>query len=83
MVPGPPFEICAPAFHVGSLVAAYTQYSIFNMCTPFWFLAPLFGFWPPLLLNPDDGPWPRVGKPCCMSFSSCVADCIRKNVKAN
>ena len=24
--------------------------------SPFWFLTPLFGFWPSLLLNPGDGP---------------------------
>jgi len=27
----------------------------FKMWPPFWFLAPP-GFWPPLLLNPGDGP---------------------------
>jgi len=29
--PAPPFEICAPHFTFGPLVAAYIQYSIFKM----------------------------------------------------
>ena len=52
----PPLEICAPHFPFGPLVAAYIQYSILKMWPPFWFLAPPTGFWPPLLLNPGDGP---------------------------
>jgi len=43
----------------GPLVAAYIQYSIFKMLPPFWLLAPPSGFWPPLLLNPGDGPGRR------------------------
>jgi len=45
--PAPPFEICAPHFTLGPLFAAYIQYSILKMWPPFWFLAPLSGFWPP------------------------------------
>jgi len=47
--PAPPFEIGAPPFHVWPPVAAYIQYSILKMWPP-------SGFWPPLLLNPGDGP---------------------------
>jgi len=43
VVLGPPFEICAPHFMFGPLVAAYIQYCILKM-------------WPPLLLTPGDGP---------------------------
>jgi len=53
VVPGPPFEICAPHFTFGPLVAAYIQYNIFKMWPPllvfgpsFWFLAPFAAiFW--------------------------------------
>jgi len=45
----PPFEICAPHFTFGPLVAAYIQYRILKC-------APPSGFWSPLLLNPGDGP---------------------------
>jgi len=54
--PAPQFKSVPPHFTVGLLVAAYIQYSIFKMWPPFWFQAPPFGFWPPLLLNPGDGP---------------------------
>jgi len=53
--PGPPFEIVASHFTFGPPVAAYTQYCFFKCGSPFWFLAPPSGFWPPLLLNPGDG----------------------------
>ena len=35
VVPGPPFEICAPHVTFGPLVAARIQYSILKMCPPF------------------------------------------------
>ena len=54
--PAPPFEIGAPHLTFSLPVAAYIQYCILKMWSPFWFLASLFGFWPPLLLNPGDGP---------------------------
>ena len=45
----------APHFTFGPTVAAYIQYCILKMCPP------PSGFWPPLLLNPGDGPaeWKR------------------------
>jgi len=43
----PPFEIGAPHLTFDPPVAAYIQYCILKMWPPFWFLAPLFGFWPP------------------------------------
>ena len=36
-----------PHFTFGPPVAAYIQYCILKMWPLFWFLAPLFGFWPP------------------------------------
>ena len=36
------------------------------MWPPFWFLAPPSGFWPPLLLNPGDGPVPEGTFPNAM-----------------
>jgi len=43
VVPGPSFEICAPHFTFGPLVAAYIQCCILKMWTPLWFLAPPAG----------------------------------------
>jgi len=40
VVLGPPFEICAPPFTFGPLVAAYIQYSIFKMWPPFLVFGP-------------------------------------------
>jgi len=40
VVPGPPFKICAPPFHVWPPVVAYIQYCILSMCPPLWFLVP-------------------------------------------
>jgi len=54
--PGRPFEIGAPHFTFGPLVATYIQCCILKMWPPFWFLAPPSGSWPPLLLNPGDEP---------------------------
>jgi len=35
----------------------HTSNTVFKKCgPPFWFLVPPSGFWPPLLLNPGDGP---------------------------
>jgi len=56
VVPAPPFEIRAPHFMFGPPVASYIQYHILKMWPPYWFLASPSGFWPPLLLNPGDGP---------------------------
>ena len=53
VVPGPPFEIGAPHFAFGPLVATYIQYCVLKMWPP-------SGFWPPLLLNPGDGPVANV-----------------------
>jgi len=49
VVPGPPFKIGAPPFHVWPPVATHIQCCILKCGPPFWFLAPL-------LLNPGDGP---------------------------
>jgi len=52
----PLFEICAPHFTFGPLVAAYFQYTIFKMCAPLLAFGPSFYFSAPLLVNPGDGP---------------------------
>ena len=50
VVPGPPFEIGAPPFHVWPLGCYIHPILYFkNVALP-------SGFWPPLLLNPGDGP---------------------------
>ena len=55
--PAPPFEIGAPHFTFGPQVAAYIQYCILKTWPSLLVFGPLFfGFWPPLLLNPGDGP---------------------------
>ena len=54
--PVPLFEISALHFTFGPPVAAYIQRCIFKIGLPFCFVAPLFVFWPLLLLNPGDGP---------------------------
>jgi len=43
MVPDPPFEICAPYFTFGPLVAAYIQYSIYGPPSGFWPFFLVFG----------------------------------------
>ena len=48
--PAPPYEICAPHFKFGILVAAYIQYSILKMCPPLLFFGPSYWFLAPLLL---------------------------------
>ena len=51
VVPAPPhLKSVPPHFTFGPPVAAYIQYCILKMCPP------PSGFWPPLLLNPGDGP---------------------------
>jgi len=52
--PAHPFEICAPHFTFGPLVAAYIQYSILKMWPPLLVFGPSFWFLAPLLLNPGD-----------------------------
>jgi len=59
----PHLKSVTPHFTFGPPVAAYIQYCILKMLPPllafgppFWFLAPPSGFWPPLQLNPGDGP---------------------------
>ena len=56
-----------PHFTFGPPVVVYIQYCILKMWPPFWFLAPLFGSWPLLLLNPGDGPG-RGTTNCLQSF---------------
>jgi len=48
----PHLKSVPPHFTFGPPVAAYIQYSVLY----FKNLAPRSGFWPPLLLNPGDGP---------------------------
>ena len=56
VVPGPPvLKSLPPHFTFGPSVAAYFQHCILKMC-PLLVLATPPGFWPPLLLNPGDGP---------------------------
>jgi len=50
VVPGPPFEIGAPPFHV------WTPGCCIHPIQYFENVAPPSGFWPHLLLNPCDGP---------------------------
>jgi len=52
VVPGPPFEICSPPFHVLPLVARYIQYCILMLLV----FGPSTWFLTTLLLNPDNGP---------------------------
>jgi len=47
--PAPPFQICAPPFHVWPPGCCIHPIQYFKNVPPFWFLAPL-------LLNPGDGP---------------------------
>jgi len=49
VVPGPPFEIGAPPFHVWPPGCCIHPIMYLKNVPPFWFLAPL-------LLNPIDGP---------------------------
>ena len=60
MVPGPPFEIAAPLFHVWPPGCCIHPILYFLKMRPhFCFFAPPSGFWPPLLLNLGDGPATR------------------------
>jgi len=54
--PAPPFEIGAPHFTFGPLVATCIQYCIFKMWPPLLVFGPSFWFLAPLLLIPGDGP---------------------------
>jgi len=56
----PHLKSVPPHFTFGPLVAAYIQYCILKMWSPLLVLAPPSGFWPPLLLNPGDGPAPTA-----------------------
>ena len=52
--PAPRLKSVPPHFMFGPPVAAYIQYCILKRCPPLLVLAPP-GFWPLLLLHPDDG----------------------------
>jgi len=55
VVPAPQFEIGAPHFMFGPLVATYIQYCIFKMWPPLLVFGLSFWFLDPLLVNPGDG----------------------------
>jgi len=57
VVPGPPiWNRCPPISRLAHRLL-HTSNTVFKKCgSPCWFLAPPSGFWPPLLLNPGDGP---------------------------
>jgi len=52
----PHFKSVPPHFTFGPPVATYIQYCIFKMCPSLLVFGHPSGFWPPLLLNPGDGP---------------------------
>jgi len=54
--PAPHLKSVPPHSTFGPPVAAYIQYCILKMWSPFCFFAPPSGFWHQLLLNLGDGP---------------------------
>jgi len=59
VVLGPLFEICAPHFTFDPLVAAYIQYSIFNMWPPILVYGPSFWFFVPPAAKSWRRAWPN------------------------
>jgi len=78
--PASPFEICSPHFMFACLAPwlLHISNTVFLKCAlPFWFLAPLSVFWPPLLLYPDDGPGYTTGPSVLTTLFLGILRCVK------